>query len=526
MNPYKTSALTLISMLALAGCPSDDTDPAGDTDPGTETADPTGDPTTGMTATGTDTVDPDTTSTESDTDDPDTDTDTAADGAAIRVVHASPGAPAVDVYVMDNPDPVITGLESGATSDYLDVPEGDYVFEIRAAGEPADSEPAFATDSLTLAAGDSITAIAAGQLAGEGDAAFRVLALADGFGDAGDGALARIVHAGSDAPAVDIDVGNDGTPELEGVAPYADSGAEGVALPAGEALQVGILADGAPVTAFTTPELPAGAPLYVIATGLLADMPRAETGFSLLAVGPEGSIGFIGQNPRVYALHAGTDAPTVDICAGGAPLLEGVAFGALGGIQVPPGEYALDIHATGDEACAGEPAFTANTPALEAGQQYLAIAAGELATDDGGTGPDPDFTVGFYAEDFSYDPASADASIRVIHTASAPAVTAGALNEDGQIAESLFQTISFPNETGEITLPGGNYVVGLAASRGVVLPTDPLVAYDVAAPAGVSAWVVAHGSLDDTGGDQPFGLSAIVVGPTPWVILPLALSEM
>ncbi len=521
MNLYKTSALTLCSLLTLAGCPSDDTGETGtsDTDPTTGTV-----PTTGTdTVDETDTIDPDTTDTdtigETDTD---TDTDTAADGALIRVVHGSPGAPAVDIWVMGDDAPVLEGLAYGDASEYLDVPAGDYVFEVRAAGDAADVDPVYSTDALTLAAGDSITAIAAGQLGGEDDAAFRVLALADGFDDPGDGAVARIVHAGSDAPAVDIDVGNDGTLDLEGVALYADSGAAGVALPAGEALQVGILDAGDPLTAFTTPELPAGGELYIIATGLTADMPRAESGFSLLAVGPDGAIGFIRQNPRVYALHAGTDAPTVDICVAGAPLLTGVEFGAMGGVQVAPGEYTLDIHATGDEDCAGDPAFSAATPALAAGEQYLAAAAGELATDDGGDGPNPDFTVEFFTEAFTYDPASTDASLRVIHAASAPAVTAGALDENGQIAESLFQTISFPNETGEFPLPGGEYVVGLAGSRGVVLPADPIAAFGVTAPAGVSAWVVAHGSLDSTDGDQDFGLSAIIVGPGPWTILPLA----
>lgn len=531
MDPYKTSILTLISTLALAGCPSDDT-AGGDTESsGTETNDPTtgaGPSTDSMTDTdiGTDTENVTDTETPTDTD---SDTDSAADGAAIRVVHASPGAPAVDVYVAGSSDPVITNLAYGETSDYIGVAADDYVFEVRATGEAADSDPVFSTETLTIAEGDSITAIAAGQVGGEGDAAFRILPLADGFDDAGDGAIARIVHAGSDAPAVDIDVGNDGSAEFEGVAPYADSGAAGVQLPAGEALQVGILSGGEAVTAFTTPELPAGAPLYIIATGLLNDLPRAETGFSLLAVGPEGSVGFIAQNPRVYGFHAGTDAPTVDVCADGAPLIEGLAFGALGGVQVPPGEYALDIHVTGDEPCAGDPAFTANTPALEAGEQYLAVAAGELTADEGSEGPDPDFTVEFFTEEFSYDPASADTNAVVVHAASAPSVVAGALDEAGEIPDPFFASLSFPNASGELTVAAGKYAVGIASSRGTPVPVPAasvLAAFGLAAPAGVSAFVVAHGSLDNTGDDQPFGMSAIVIGPTPWVALPLAAVGM
>lgn len=527
MNSYKASAITLCSLLALTGCPSDDT--AGESD--TTDTDPTTGPTTGVTTPGTDTVEETDTIGDTETDTigdtdtdtiGDTDTDTASDGALVRVVHGSPGAPNVDIWVMGDEAPVIEDLAYGEASDYLDVPAGDYVFEVRVAGDASDVAPVFSTEALTLATGDSITAIAAGQVGGEGDAEFRVLALPDGFDGPAEGALARIVHAGSDAPAVDIDLGNDGSPELEAVPLYGDSGAEGVPLPAGEALQVGILNAGEPFTAFTTPELAAGDQLYIIATGLTAEMPRAETGFSLLAVGPAGVIGFIQQNPRVYVLHGGTDAPAVDVCVAGEPLLENVAFGALGGVQVPPGEYPLDIHATGDEPCAGDPALSATSPALEAGQQYLAAAAGELATDDGGAGPNPDLTVAFYTEDFTYDPASTDASLRVIHAASAPAVTAGALDENGQIADSLFQTISFPNETGEFALPGGEYVVGLAGSRGVSLPVDPIASFDVTAPAGISAWVVALGSLDSTDGDQDFGLSAILVSPGPWAILPLA----
>ena len=55
--------------------------------------------------------------------------------------------------------------------------------------------------------------------------------------------------------------------------------------------------------------------MYIIATGLTGDLPRQETGFALLAVGADSSTTWIQQNPRVYALHAGSDAPAVDICS-------------------------------------------------------------------------------------------------------------------------------------------------------------------------------------------------------------------
>jgi hypothetical protein len=121
-----------------------------------------------------------------------------------------------------------------------------------------------------------------------------------------------------------------------------------VELPSGNELQVGIWA-GTPlarVTAFTTLALPDGGELFVIALGSIADLPREETGFSLLAVGsnPVGTFGLIRQNPTVYALHGGPDAPAVDIFAGDLELVDNLSFADLSGdIQVPPGRYTLEL---------------------------------------------------------------------------------------------------------------------------------------------------------------------------------------
>ena len=87
----------------------------------------------------------------------------------------------------------------------------------------------------------------------------------------------RIVHASADAPTVALDVGNDGSPEITDFARFAETGpavwpcprvrpsrsASGPAIPL------------ARVTAFTTPALPE-ADIFLIATGLLGDLPRAH----------------------------------------------------------------------------------------------------------------------------------------------------------------------------------------------------------------------------------------------------------
>ena len=133
-----------------------------------------------------------------------------------------------------------------------------------------------------------------------------------------------------------------------------DTGADGVALPAGSPLDVGIWA-GSPlarVTAFQTPALPE-ADIILIATGFLGELPRDETGFGLLAVGPSGTVGYIMQNPTVFIMHASPDAPAVDILVGGTntELVGDLSFSNLSPmVQVPPASYTLDVRVSSSGA--------------------------------------------------------------------------------------------------------------------------------------------------------------------------------
>ncbi len=228
--------------------------------------------------------------------------------AKIRVIHASPDAPAVDVYLLrdsrryyagtygrksDVRKPiVIRNLAYGQATGYAKIPAGSYRVELRAAGAPANSPPAFAVGPVKIAPWSRITTIAAGLL-GSSDPAdkFRLLPLLDRFPRKFDGARVRVVHAGANAPTVALDLGNDGSVEVPALPRFADTGAEGVALPANTPLSVGVLA-GEPlglVGAFGIPPLPKGAEVYAIATGLLGGDPP----FGLLAVTQDGALGFV-----------------------------------------------------------------------------------------------------------------------------------------------------------------------------------------------------------------------------------------
>jgi hypothetical protein len=439
----------------------------------------------------------------------------------LRAIHASPDAPPVDVYANDGTTPLVEDLAYGDVTGYLDVPEGTYNIQLRAAGSAASTMPVYETGDLTLSEGDIVTALATGFL-GSNDAAdeFRILPLFEDFTSAGAGtARVRIVHASPDAPTVAIDVANDGTPEVAALARFEDTGVAGLELPSGTALQIGIWA-GTPlarVTAFTTPELPDGGELFVIAVGSLQLLPREDAGFALLAVSasPGGAIGVIRQNPTVYALHGGPDAPAVDIFAGEAELVNNLAFADLsGGVQVPPGSYTLDFFPTspGSDRPAGDPAASFDTPILNGGERYLAIASGFLSPDGAG---EQAFNLVAFRDAFDLTDES-NARIQAIHASpDAPAVDIGTVS-GGVIDAVVFENLVYPagKPDAGASVPAAALTLGVAPTGDV----NPVATFDVTTVAGLRAYAVAIGALAPDLGEEAFRLAIINTGVWPWTV--------
>ncbi len=434
--------------------------------------------------------------------------------ASLRVIHASPDAPAVDIYAQGVATPLIEDLAYGTSSDYIDVDAGSYTIEVRAAGADASSDAVYTTEALSLGEGDTVTAVAAGLL-GSTDAAdaFRVLALGEGFDAAGTGkAIVRIVHASADAPSVAIDVGNDGSPELTDVARFAESGATGVELDADSALQIGIWAGDplARVTAFTTPELEEGSELFIIAVGLLSSRPYADDGFGLLAVGAAGEIGIIRQNPFVYALHASPDAPAVDICAGSSALSENVEYGQLSAaIQVPPANYDLNFHGydASVDACSNDPANASPfaTGDLAAGGIYLAIAAGELSPEK--TDADAEQSFGLLAVGVDWDrPEDGKAIVAVAHASGdAPSpVDVGTLDAGNIVDPAQFAGVAYGARSDAVKLDPETYTLGVGGAG-----TAPAASFDVPVAAGDEVIAVAAGAFDADADEEGFRLYVV-----------------
>ncbi|MBL8948667.1 MAG: DUF4397 domain-containing protein [Myxococcales bacterium] len=208
MNRFHLS-LSLIALLApLTACGGDDADDTGaDTSATSSPTDPTaeGSGTDEPTATEPTATDPTTDATDTDPSDTDVDPDTTAgvENAQVRVLHLGVGAPAVDVFA-NGEGPVFSALEFRNSTDYAEVPAGDYTFQVSVSGTTA--EEAVIAPELTLDANTAYTAVAIGDLAMTGGApGLQAIALVDDSADI-DPANVRItvVHAAPAVGQVDI----------------------------------------------------------------------------------------------------------------------------------------------------------------------------------------------------------------------------------------------------------------------------------------------------------------------------------
>jgi hypothetical protein len=140
--------------------------------------------------------------------------------AWVRVLHASPDAPAVDVKVNDAD--VLTDVAFGTISDYLPVDAGTYNIKVCAAGTDTcviEADLEFADGSKTTVAATNLLAKIEAQVLSDTAAA-----------NAGE-AQVRVVHFSADTPAVDV-LTQDGATKVVTDLSYPDA-TDYLALPAG-----------------------------------------------------------------------------------------------------------------------------------------------------------------------------------------------------------------------------------------------------------------------------------------------------
>lgn len=139
----------------------------------------------------------------------------AADDAMVRVLHASPDAPAVDVYVNGNKvgDP-LAGLKFGDLSAYVKLPAGSYDFNVCASADA--SVCPIVANGVALAAGTHYTIAATNALA-----SIETQVITDTPSPTAGKAQVRVVHFSADTPAVDV-LTQDGSKKLVENLAYPD----------------------------------------------------------------------------------------------------------------------------------------------------------------------------------------------------------------------------------------------------------------------------------------------------------------
>ncbi len=386
--------------------------------------------------------------------------------AMVRVVHASPDAPAVDIYV--NGSVAIESLAFGEATDYVALPGGEYQVQVAPTGTSADD--AVIDAMLALEGGKYYQVAAVGLVAEISAAVFEVDASSVGEGMS----RVRVIHASPDAPAVDVAVA-DG-PVLFGELSFPDAsdyaevesmsydlqvrpaGTEDVALDLpGVAFEEGMVYD-------------------IFAIGTLADGTLAVLPLATAAAAGEMAGGGM-EDAMVRVVHASPDAPAVDIYVNGSAAIENLAFGeATDFVALPGGDYQIQVAPTGTDA---DQAVIDATLTLEGGTYYQVAAVGLVA----------EIGAAVFEVDAS-EVAEGMARIRVIHASpDAPAVDVAVAG--GPV---LFESIEFPNATeyAEVEATTYDLQVRPAGTEDVALDLP-----GVALSSGVTYDVFAIGQLGD-----------------------------
>lgn len=176
----------------------------------------------------------------------------------VRIMHASPDAPAVDIYVGGNR--VLSNVPFFAASDYLSLPDGTFQVAITPAG--ASTDVSVWVGELRVQGGYIGTVIAMNTLEN-----LEVVLFEDTITPLSGQARVRVIHGSPDAPAVDIKLAGTSAAVVTN-APF--KAAATLEVPAGT-YAFDISPAGSSAVVFTTPQLKfeAGWTYTLIATGLI-----------------------------------------------------------------------------------------------------------------------------------------------------------------------------------------------------------------------------------------------------------------
>jgi hypothetical protein len=369
----------------------------------------------------------------------------AAATLKLQVLHASPDAPAVNVFV--NSNEVLSDVDYKAGSPELPLDEGTYSISVDGI-LPGGNATVIGPVDLDLA-GDTIYTIAAVNDV----AAIEPVVISQPDTAVGAGAARLFVlHGAAAAPQVDVFV----------TAPDADLAASApvgtfsfketigpAEVPAGD-YQVRVTAAGDPsAVVFDSGTITLGDADDLT----IAAVPNTSGGgapISLVALNGAGSLEILDVNTptSLQVIHASPDAPAVDIVVDSNVLVPGLAFpDATGFVEVPGATYNVAV------TVADNPGAIAIGPVdldLDPGIRYSVLAVGELAAIEPLILTDDPRRV------------ATNAKVRIVHaspTAADVDIYVTAVGADINAEMPTLENIPFKANTGFLALPAGDYDV-------------------------------------------------------------------
>lgn len=293
-------------------------------------------------------------------------------GAAskVRVVHAAPDAPNVDVYV--DGERALPNVAFKAISEYLSVPAGGRLIQVTAAGQPLNT--AVISAEVDLAGGAAYTIAATGTISASDDADFGPTVITDALEfPAGGKAAVRVYHFSPDAPNVDVSLASGA--DLISDLGFREAGDYLQVISGTYDLKVTPAGGTATVIDLADTELEGGKLYSVFAFGFAAGTPAISAGVSVT------------EFSRARVVHAAPDAPNVDVYVDGAPALNNVPFtGVSDYLPLMPGDSLVQVTPAGNPDLLSS--VISATVTFDANAAYTVAATGTVsATDDADFGP-------------------------------------------------------------------------------------------------------------------------------------------
>ena len=366
------------------------------------------------------------------------------DNAMVRVFHASPDAPAVNLWVEG--DTAAENLDYAESTGYLTLPEGSYDVQVEGI-IPGGNAVVIDAPNLALAGNTDYDVIAVGKVAD-----IEPLVLADtGSLMNNNNVRVRVAHLAPEAPEVKVFVTAPGA-DLETadeLGSFAFKETLGPVEVAGGDYQVRVtLADNTLVFDSGTLSLAAGKDLLV---GAIANTGTGDAPIQLAVLDGNAValVSDVNAGADLRVVHASADAPAVDVTAndGDSPAIANLAFPeATGYLNLPAATYNFKVTPN----AATEPVVIDADVPLANGSAYSLLALGALAEIEPLLLTDNNRSV------------ATEARVRLVHASTLAGnvdiyvVAAGAAID---AATPAFANVPFKANTGYVSLAAGDYDV-------------------------------------------------------------------